>query len=246
MSQVEKFLANINEFILKDNREKCARPSNSIRQHTDKLAHFGDFGFPITRQAWNSRNHTVKTDSTANIFDGNENEFKAALVEASSDWPFPIERVDIQKFRCLVFLNRAQCFQNVFQLVLYGDEHYGRWQEQSNASIAYDIQLHPRTNERTMTEYRCALVSKTLINLLTMSGFETVQNGEKFTDKSAIEILVTSSRHDVREQRRQCQIDYNNNMRRIICGTVRSREGQTSDDYIRWVFEYFAFSSRTD
>lgn len=236
MSQVEQFLAHISEFITKDKNGTFARHSTTIRHHTDKLALFGDFGFPITRQAWHCRGRAAKTDALdnmTNIFDGNEGEFKSALIAASSGWPFPIERIDIQKFRCLVFLDRAKCFRNVLKAVLHDDRHYGRWQQQSNALIAYDIQLHQRTDERTLTEYRCALVSKALANLVAVSGLELVQNGRQCVDKSVVEISVTSSRLDVRDQRRPCEIDYNNNTRRIICGTVKYRAGQTFDDYIR-------------
>lgn len=232
MSQIEKFNENITDFVLKSANNRHIRRSDNIRHHTDKLAIFGDFGFPITKQSWYSQYHKRPTHSndSASIIDGDVDKFKETLIKTSSDWILPINRVDIQKFRCSLFLNRAQCFRNVLEIVLFSDPHYGRWKKQP---VQYDVQLCQRTNEYTLTEYRCKILTIALINLLEASGFLTVRNGQHFADYPAIGLLVTSSRHGECEQNRKMEVDMNNNSRRIICGTVKSRDNQTPQDFIQ-------------
>lgn len=232
MSQIEKFILNISDFVLKNANNGHTRRSDNIRHHTDKLALFGDFGFPITKQSWYSQYHKRPSDlkDSANIIDGNEDEFKETLIKISSDWMLPIKRVDIQKFRCSLFLNRAQCFRNVLEMVLFSDAQYGRWTKQS---IQYDVQLYQRTNEYTLTEHRCKILTSALINLLEASGFHTTKNGQQFADYPAIGIMVTSSRHGEFDQKRKLEVDMNNNSRRIICGAVKSTDNQTPDDFIQ-------------
>lgn len=235
MSQVDVFIENITNFVFKNKNDDYIRQSNNIRHHTDKLAVFGDFGFPITKQAWYCRRYTDANDM--NIIDDSENEFKSTLIRCSASWVLPIERVEIQKFRCLLFLHRGQCFRNVLKMVLYDDPQYGRWQHASNTSNVYDIQLQRRSNENTLTEYRCATLAKVLVNVLKVSGIEVVgPNGEEksYNERSALEISVTSSsRHDEHRNQRQPEVDCNNNTRRIICGTVKCSFGQTSDEYVQ-------------
>lgn len=230
MSQVDAFIENITNVVCENQKDGYIRQSKNIRHHTDKLAVFGDFGFSITKQAWYSRRRTDANDPT--IIDHNESEFKAALIRNSAKWVLPIERVEVQQFRCLLFLNREQSFRNMLKTVLYDDPQYGRWHEPTNTSKAYDIQLQRRSNENTLTEYRCALLAKVLVNLLKVSGIAVM---EQHNDGlQCIEISLTSaSRHDENKKQRQPEVDYNNNIRRIICGTVKCTSGQTSDDYVQ-------------
>lgn len=232
MSQIEKFIVNITDFVLKNANDGYIRRSDNIRHHTDKLAIFGDFGFPITKQSWYSQYHKRPNDLNdgAKIIEGDEDEFKDTLIKISSDWMLPIKRVDIQKFRCSLFLNRAQCFRNILEMVLFSDPHYGRWQKQP---VQYDVQLYQRTNEYTLTEHRCKLLTSALINLLEVSGFHTIKNGQQYGDYPAIGIMVTSSRHGECEQKRTMEVDMNNNSRRIICGVVKSNNNQTPHDFIQ-------------
>lgn len=231
MDTLDQYFDKVAAFVLEQNGLTPMRHQNVIKQHTDKLPIHGDFGFPITLQAWlHFAQNPNCFEGTKRIIERDGNgAFIKKLIEFSSKFDYPIERVKFQPFRCLLFLNREKCFGRVLKTVIFDDQLYGRW-VQSNEKI-YNIEAN-KQGDNCLTEYRCAMIARVLINLVYASGFETLQSGTKNANfVNILNILVTCGKREAADDREE----YNNNnpeTRRIICGAVRSRRSHSVDDFI--------------
>lgn len=233
MNTLEQIFGKIAEFVLQENGMTPYRHQNVIKQHTEKLPTYGDFGFPTTFQAWS---HFVQDanclDGTKKVIDSDPNgKSIEKLIEISAECGFPIEKVKFQPFRCLLFLNRQQCFSRVLKTVIFDNPLYGQWQQSNDKLYQIDAQT---PDENNLTKYRCTMVAKVLVNLLRTSGFSTVQSGGKNANvDNLVDILVTFARRENGGKSVE-SLEFNNNAetRKIICGAVRSRRSQTADDFI--------------
>lgn len=245
MNQISELFTQITAFVLKEKNCLLSNQHNIIKHHTDKLSQYGDLGFPTTTHAW--INHFQNNDDLKNatkIISENDEEFTKKLIAISSKWMFPIERVVLQRFRCLLFLNREKCYTNLLKTVIFSGTHYGEWHQNADAADMYAIQSDKHSNDHNLTEYRCELVAKVLLNLLQASGFDTQQHGGKFHGKNAIDILVTSAKNDAKQKERSNEIEQNNNIdsRKIICGSVKNRSILSADEFIQYEYNNFIFS----
>lgn len=232
MDTLEQYFDKVAAFVLEQNGLTPMRHQNVIKQHTDKLPIHGDFGFPIKLQAWlHFAQNPNDFEGTKRIIERDGNgAFIKKLIEFSSKFDYPIERVKFQPFRCLFFLNREKCFGRVLKTVIFDDQLYGRWVH-SNDNNIYNIEAH-KQGVNSLTEYRCAMIAKVLINLVNASGFKTLHSCAKNANVvNILNVLVTCAKRDAADDRDE----YNNNnteMRRIICGAVRSRRSDSVDDFI--------------
>lgn len=231
MDTLEQYFDKVAAFVLEQNGLTPMRHQNVIKQHTDKLPIHGDFGFPITMQAWfHFAQNPNGFDGTKRIIERDGNgAFIKKLIEFSSKFDYPIERVKFQPFRCLLFLNREKCFGRILKTVIFDDPLYGRWVH-SNENV-YNIEAH-KLGDNSLTEYRCAMIAKVLINLVHASGFETLRSDAKNANVvNILNVLVTCAKRETADDREE----YNNNYtetRRIVCGVVRSRRNQSVNDFI--------------
>lgn len=242
MTQLDELFKQIGKFVLKQTDFSFSRAQTIIKQHTEKLSQMGDIGFPTTIQPWlNSIEKPSHFQDHKQIINESEDDFARELIEISSDWLFPIEMVKFKQFRCMLFLNRQKCYSGVLKTVLYDDAlSYGQWHHHTN-DTNYAVQLVKKSNDNTLVEHRCMLITKVLINLLRVSGFETnitKFDGIDFDAKNSMKILVTSARgDDAKRSHRQSELELNNNTNTkstsVVCGSVTSRPGLTADDFIR-------------
>lgn len=243
MTQIDELFVQIGKFVLKQSDFTFSRAQTIVKQHTEKLSQSGDIGFPTTIQPWlNAIENPATLQHMKQIIGDNEDEFAHKLIEISSEWLFPIKSVKFKQFRCLLFLDRQKCYDGILKTVL-DDASYGQWHHANDAKTIYTVQL-VKSNDNTLVEHRCTLVSKVLTNLLRFSGFKTQPpNGNGFDELNLMEILVTCARRDgAKRVNRQMDIELNNNAgngnayvksKLIVCGSVTSKSGLIADDFIQ-------------
>lgn len=247
MTQIDEMFVQIAKFVLNRTDFSFTRAQSMIKQHTEKLSQRGDIGFPTTLQPWlNIVDNPKELKDLKQIINGNEDEFARKLMKISENWVFPIQSVQFKQFRCLLFLDRVKCFGGILRTVLFDDATYGQWCDDTKR--IYAIHLVEQPNEKSLIEHRCMLVAKALNNMLRTSGIETVLKANESARNAAdlMDIYVTCARRDGarrvnRENAIECNNMENNNNNNnnnakwtsIVCGSVSSRPGHTTDDYIR-------------
>lgn len=240
MTQIDALFVEIAKFVLNKTDFSFAKAQTMIKSHTEKLSQTGDIGFPTTIQPWlNIIEKTQELHNKKQLIDENDEKFAQKLIDASLQWTFPIQTVILKPFRCILFLDRLKCYSSILRTVLYDDVSYGQW-HQSNDKTNYAVQLINQSHDNSLIEHRCLLVSKVLINLLKVSGYEMASNvGEHQMDTTnMIEILVSCARRDDPNRiTRQSDIEFNNNSKTmlIVCGSVITKSGYKTDDIIRLV-----------
>lgn len=239
MSQIDELFEEMGKFILKKTDFSFVRAQNLIKSHTEKLSQTGDISFPTTIQPWlNSIANPKDLYDFKQIIKENEDEFAQNLIQASKEWTFPIQTVQFKQFRCLLFLDRAKSYGVILKTVLYDDALYGQWYR-TNGKTIYAVKFAQQSNDKSLVEYRCQLVTKVLSNLLNASGFKVVSDvAENEVDaKDLVEILVScAKRADPKRDITRNDIELNNNNNKsklIVCSSVTSKTGRTADDIIR-------------
>lgn len=178
MTMHDDFAQNVLKyFIPSDN----AIPRNNIvKRHKGDLIRSGDYSFPIEAQKWKQ---LLKEDIPffgITIFEyktrlptGNHNytdEFHQEqiklLIEHSQQWSFPIERANVQRNRCILYLCRLHVYRHHF-FVVTADPQYGRKIDRVRQMRVIDSTTS--TNGRTITEYRGELLGRVIVNLLEYS-----------------------------------------------------------------------------
>lgn len=241
MTQIDEVFVQIGKFVLNQSNFTLSRTQTIVKQHTEKLSQYGDIGFPTTIQPWlNTIKNSSALKDLKQIIGDNEDDFARKLIEISSEWMFPIQSVKFKQFRCLLFLDRQKCYDGILKTVLYDDASYGQWHDDGNdAKTIYTVQL-VKSNDNTLVEHRCTLISKVLTNLLRISGFEIQPIEKVFGAKNVMEILVTCARRDgATRVNRKNDMELNNNTDAnvkstlIVCGSVTSKSGLSAHDFIQ-------------
>lgn len=232
MSLISSFFGEFVPFLLRNSHFVVVDYSNAAKQHTDKLKQNGDIGFPTSMKAWSHANDVPFT-FTEKIIDETDIERQSALIEQSRKWSFPIQRIQCNDNRCILFLDRGKCFENVLKNVLNDTQNYGRWKHQTteNTNDIFNVNVLLHSNNDSLAEHRCTLIRNVLVNLLNVSGYRVTDD----TNQATIHIIVTHPRSD--NEKRQNGMTYETPIgtRKIVCGLIKGQENLTATDYIRYV-----------
>lgn len=238
MSQIDKVFEEIGKFVLQKTDYSFVPAQTLIKAHTEKLSQTGDISFATTIQPWlNSITNPKDLHDFKQIISENEDEFARKLIEASSEWTLPVQTVKFKQFRCLLFLDRPKSYSVILKTVLFDDALYGQWYR-TNGKTIYAVKFAQQSNDKSLVEHRCQLVTKVLHNLLNASGFKMVSSvAENDVDANdLVEIFVSCARRDDPKRdirRNDCEFNNNNKARLIVCSSVTSKSGRTADDIIR-------------
>lgn len=253
---MDNFLLQIIRFISSDGHLNEGDHQSVIKQHTEKLNKNGDIGFSILWKAWKNYLHSTKFSVAAGerLFDEEDSKFQSALIQASAQWPFQIERIEFMpNNRCALFLNRTDCFGKVINFVLQNAEIYGRRYNENNNNetqqnaICVDVSIF---DDKTLTGHRCLLIKNVLTNLLKTNGWSVVvndsdENQQMQQQTSVMRVLVTHSRHRLLSGVENKENDNNNNgycvkeepdnrqITKIFCGEIKDDHQLLAADYIR-------------
>lgn len=171
MNHNEEFIKEIFHYFVNDSSKYS--PSNVIKRHSEKLADFGDYSFPITIRNWAHFLPPLQPLlSHDNIFAYREsrcaNKFPSIaehiddLVQSSRKWALQIERAVIKENRCAIYLNRCNAFQSTIDAVL-NDRYFGRYEGRQSYVIVRKDTI-PEEKE-LLTRYRCRVIENVIGNL---------------------------------------------------------------------------------
>lgn len=229
MSLIGDFISNLTSFLLLETKIDDRKDSNIIKQHTDKLKTNGDIAFSTLIKAWLP---LTNGNLTKKVMNKEDTKFQTQLIEISQKWIFPIKQIQCTEERCVLFLNRNISIKNILNHVFNSETdigHIKRTNDWLNKEFCVSLVLHQ--DDENLTQMRCKLIQKTLVNMLRTVGFNVRQNDENVSNK-AINIIVTHSRRR-NEQRKESTILHNQKITKIVCGTVKSQENLTAEDYIK-------------
>lgn len=234
MSLIEIFFKDLIPFLLQEKQVNWEH-QNVVKQHTDKLAHNGDIGFPTSVKAWlNLIDRHHDNDSLKTILNEMDSKFQNALISASEKWIFSIQTVKCTTDRCILFLDRSKCFQTTIKHY-FTDTH--QLTEPKENWHRFNVSLMVHANDDSITEYRCALVHKVLLNLLIAAGHQLTN---KMAGDNTIRIIVTHSRSDLQKNMDKEKIrpvneiiESTQNALKIVCGVVKTETKITANEYIQ-------------
>jgi hypothetical protein len=196
---------------------------NLIKKHKSSIG--GDFSFVTDIQVWR-KYLRVPLDECTNILEfagGGDEQVGLEKLRAAS-FRFPIERISLEKNRCLLFLQRSAAFQMVIPLVL--DANYGKMPKTQLVKLGGDF-VYDDLDRRTISQHRASVIKSVLTRLIAYSRFElTTTEG----DGDGLAFFVTN-----KSTSKECGEKY----RKIMCGTVTdSKNGNkvaevTAAEYIK-------------
>lgn len=175
MCRNDEFIKDIFHYFVTDSSKDTANAI--IKRHTDKLAQFGDYSFPLNLQNWVQYLPSHQHLSTDNIFTYREQHYDVSFqsitdhindfVQNSRKWTLQIERAVITENRCAIFLNRYNTFQLTLHTVL-NDPNYGCYEcNQSYVVVRKDTD---DAEKEPLTNYRCRVVQNVIENLTKYSN----------------------------------------------------------------------------
>lgn len=225
MSLISDFLSELVPFLLRERQSDLSKCVNAAKQHTDSLKHNGDVGFQTSTKAWT---HAV-VDMSEKIIDENDTERHSALIESSRQWAFPIQSVQCSANRCVLFLDRSKCFENVLMNVLSDRQYFCRWKLPIEKDEPFAVSLLLHSNNDSLTELRCTLIRSVLANLLQVSGYHVTDD----VSQSTVQLIVTHPRGGNEKRESENSTEASTGLRKIVCGAVKSNETVSATDYIR-------------
>lgn len=182
MTMNEEFVQNVLKYFIPGD---CTVPRNNIvKRHKGDLTSSGDYSFPIEAQKWKQLLNDEIPFFGITIFEykarlptGNhqsnytdqfhQEEQINQLIEHSQQWSFPIQRGNVQRDRCVLYLNRLRVFRHHL-LAVTTNSQYGRQSNRAEMRIVIDSATTSGTG-RTITDYRQELVGRVIVNLLEYS-----------------------------------------------------------------------------
>lgn len=227
MSLISNFFGEFVPFLLRNAQFDLVEWQNAAKQHTEKLKLNGDIGFPTSLKAWA---HAIDVPLSRKIIDETDTERQSALIESSRQWSFPIKEIQCTENRCILFLDRTKCFENVLKNVLNEKQDFGRWKSptmESGKTFAVSLVLH--SNNDSLTEHRCTLVRNVLVNMLRVSGYRLTDDA----NQSTVNLIVTHPRSDNEKRQNGNETETPIEGKKIVCGIVKSEEKLTATDYIQ-------------
>lgn len=229
MSLISSFLDEFVPFFLRNSQFDMAELQNAAKQHTDKLKQNGDIGFPTSMKAWS---HAVDVPFTQKIMDETDAERQTALIESSRQWSFPIQRIQCSENRCVLFLDRAKCFENVLRNVLNEKQEFGRWKQPTENEMIFNVGVSLHSNNDSLTEHRCILIRNVLINLLKVSGYSVAADD---AHQRTVKLIVTHPRSGNEKRQNGNVAETPIQARKIVCGHIKGHEYLTASSYIQLV-----------
>lgn len=231
MSLISSFFDEFVPFLLRNSQFDLAKCQNAAKQHTEKLKQNGDIGFPTSMKAWS---HASDVPLTQKIVDEQDTELQAALLEISRKWSFPIRRIQCSDNRCLLFLERTKCFENVLMNVLNDKQDFGRWKQPMESEETFNVGLSLHSNNDSLTELRCTLIQNVLVKMLTISGYRVVDD----VNQSTVRLIVSHPRSDNDKRQNGNVTEATIEARKITCGQIKSQENLTATEYIQSVLSH--------
>ncbi|XP_059609417.1 uncharacterized protein LOC132256861 [Phlebotomus argentipes] len=134
-----------------------------MRKPTEKLL-CGDFSFPTDFRIWR-KCLQIRDDFSGDIF-AYRRVSPEEIVQKSADagWSLPVEKVEVLKNRCVIFLNRSETFKRVIKHTLESDLEFPV-KEGKKTIFLEEIQ----EASDTLTDYRGILLRDVFSNLLKRS-----------------------------------------------------------------------------
>lgn len=229
MSLISSFFDEFVPFLLRNSQFDMVELQNAAKQHTDKLKQNGDIGFPTSLKAWF---HAVDVPFSQKIIDETDAARQTALIESSRKWSFPIQRIQCSDNRCVLFLDRAKCFENVLKNVLNEKQEFGRWKQPTGNKEIFNVGLLLHSNNDSLTEHRCTLIRNVLVNLLKVSGYQVSAND---VNQTTVKLIVTHPRSDIEKRQGENGMETPIQATKIVCGHVKGHEYLTATNYIQLV-----------
>lgn len=229
MSLIGSFVNHLIPFLLRETKIDDRKHFNIIKQHTDKLKTNGDIGFSTSIKAWLP---LTNGNLSTKVIDEIDLKFHNQLIDASQEWIFPIKRIQCTDDRCVLFLNRSKCIENILKHVLNKDTKIGCSIDALNSmETGFFVSLILHDDEDSLTRMRCTMIRKTLVNMLQMVGY-MVETDEEKSSEDTVNVVVTHSRRRD-EQRKETKNPPNQlNANKIVCGIVKSGQNLSAEDYI--------------
>lgn len=178
----DDFVQNVLKYFIPS--DKTLPRNNIVKRHTINLGSSGDYSFPIEAQKWKQflkdeipffglsifeyKTRLPTGNQPLNYTDQFHQQQIKMLIEHSQKWSFPIERGNVQRDRCVLYLCRLQVFRYHLVAVTTNPE-YGRQSDRNSQRIVIDSTNS--ATDRAITEYRRDLVVRVLVNLLEYSTF---------------------------------------------------------------------------
>lgn len=228
MSLISSFFGEFVPFLLRNSQFDAADYQNAAKQHTDKLKQNGDIGFPTSMKAWS---HAIDVPFSTKIMDETDVDRQKALIEISRKWSFPIQSVQCSDTRCVLFLDRAKCFENVLKNVLNEHQDFGRWTKSTESGETFSVNLMLHSHNDSLTELRCTLIRNVLVNLLKVSGYRVADD----VNHSTVKLIVTHPRSDNEKRQNNNVTEAPIDARKIVCGLIKGQDNLTATEYIQLV-----------
>lgn len=229
MSLISSFFGDFIPFLLRNSQFDLTECQNAAKQHTDKLKQNGDIGFPTSMKAWS---HASDVSLMQKIIDESDTERLTALLACSRQWSFPIQSIQCSDTRCVLFLDRAKCFENILKNVLNEKQEFGRWKQSTGNGETIKVSLMLHSNNDSLTAHRCTLIRSVLVNLLRVSGYCVAGDANR---QSTVNLIVTHPRSDNEKRQNGNVRETPIEARKIVCGIVKSEQKLTATEYIQCV-----------
>ncbi|XP_055713450.1 DALR anticodon-binding domain-containing protein 3 [Phlebotomus papatasi] len=137
----------------------------AMRKPTEKLSQ-GDFSFPTDLRIWGQcLLDRDNGNGSGDVFSYRGIDPEEIVRRSQGEkWDLPVERVEVQKNRCIVFLDRRTAFKNVIIRTLKRDEEDCEGIEEKSVFVEEISE-----DNQTLTDFRGILLRKVLLNLLARS-----------------------------------------------------------------------------
>uniref|UniRef100_A0A1B0GJL2 DALR anticodon binding domain-containing protein n=2 Tax=Lutzomyia longipalpis TaxID=7200 RepID=A0A1B0GJL2_LUTLO len=159
MAFIEEFVGQLLQ-LLTNQREK-GWSLVSMRKPNEKLSQ-GDFSFPTDFRIWRDCFPEEYKNFSGDLF--THCAIKPEEIQIKSKegcWNLPVEKVEVIKNRCIIFLDRKETFRNVLLKVMNSPEGIGR--EGSPKRVFME---EISSDSQTLTDFRGILLRKVLVNIL--------------------------------------------------------------------------------